>query len=154
VVAVGKAHQSKRRVIFFCACEYPGRCHRFKVAALLRKEARRRGLKLSTIEWPGGKPTVKRIDVQQSVVGRVLRNASRVSLSLPRRKIMDSYFSLPWFSRVLLCSSDKQIAIVAGPARPEWYLPILGPKVSKQADTVRNLASEATRLRRSFRRFE
>jgi hypothetical protein len=65
-----RAHQSKRRVIFFSACEYPGRCHRFEVAALLKKEAGRRGLMLTTIEWPGGEPIIKRIDVEKNVVQR------------------------------------------------------------------------------------
>jgi hypothetical protein len=147
-----RAAQSKRRVIFFCACEYPGRCHRFQVATLLKKEARRRGFNLNCVEWPGGEPTISRIDVQDNVINRVIKNGTRIPLPPAPKTNIDAYFSLPWFSRVLLCSPKKQIAVIAGPAKPDWYLPILGPRRSREADTVRSLAREAAQLRRSSQR--
>lgn len=126
-----RAHKSGRRVIVFCACEYsPKGCHRFAVAKLLKKEARKRGLKLSTVEWPGGTPTIRRIEVEKKVIDHVLRNATRVSLPLPLKDI-DRYFSLPWFSRILLTSPEKQIAVVAGPAKAE----LAKAKIAKTAGT-------------------
>jgi hypothetical protein len=58
---VQQAHAQKRRVLFFCACEYPGAvhspdCHRATVAGLLLKAAHREGVLLTVAEWPGGEP--------------------------------------------------------------------------------------------------
>lgn len=148
-----KANKSKRRVIFFCACEFPDNCHRSDVAKLVRQEARRRRLKLDIIEWPGGEPTTARVQVDDKVIEKVLGNGTRVPLAVSRQKVIDSYFGLPWASRVLLASKDKEIAVVAGPAKlaSKWYLPILGPKVSKETDTLAGLKSEAARLRQPYR---
>ena len=77
-----KAYRSKRRVIFFCACEYPRRCHRFEVARLLKEEARQRRLRLTTVEWPGGEPTVKRVQVQQNIIQRTIKNASQMPVAV------------------------------------------------------------------------
>ena len=56
-----QAHNQKRRVLIFCACEYPGTvhspsCHRATVAGLLLKAAHRKGVRLRVAEWPGGEP--------------------------------------------------------------------------------------------------
>lgn len=148
-----KANKSKRRVIFFCSCERPEGCHRSTVAGLVRREARRRGLKLSTIEWPGGEPKSTRLSVEDKVVKKVLNDGMRVSLTASRRKVIDLYFSLPWGSRVLLCSEEKEIAVIAGPAKlgSKWYLPIIGPRVSRETDSLTSLKDEAARLRWPYR---
>jgi hypothetical protein len=48
------------RVIFFCQCRYPRcdsrTCHRVEIALLLLRAARRRNVKLTIVEWPGGTP--------------------------------------------------------------------------------------------------
>jgi hypothetical protein len=56
-----EAHESRRRVLFFCACELIRvegriRCHRAHVANLLLATARRRGRGLTVVASPGGDP--------------------------------------------------------------------------------------------------
>jgi hypothetical protein len=59
--------------------------------------------------------------------------------------------SLPWCSRVKLCSNGDNLPIIAGPAKLEkdWFLPILGPKISRNSDTLKSLEGEAAQFRRS-----
>ena len=52
------AHEN-RRVLFFCACATPSKCHRSAVTQLLLKAAARRKLPVEVVEWPGGEPDLK-----------------------------------------------------------------------------------------------
>jgi hypothetical protein len=100
------ANRQKRRVLFFCACEYPRYCHRAKVANLVRKVATRRGIHLTTIEWPGGEPITAQLRVPESVLKEVLWGATRVPVPQLRGKQRRMLAALPWCSRVKLCSND------------------------------------------------
>jgi hypothetical protein len=53
-----------RRVIFFCACEHPARCHRYAVGRLLLAAARKRRVGAVVAEWPGGEPSDYEVDVR------------------------------------------------------------------------------------------
>ncbi|MCA9210235.1 MAG: ISAs1 family transposase, partial [Planctomycetales bacterium] len=49
----------KQRLLFFCSCQWPrydGKiaCHRTTVARLVLKAAKKRGINLKVVEWPGG----------------------------------------------------------------------------------------------------
>jgi hypothetical protein len=51
----------KQRLLFFCSCQWPrcdGKiaCHRTTVAGLVLKAARKRGVSVEIVEWPGGDP--------------------------------------------------------------------------------------------------
>jgi hypothetical protein len=59
--AILEAHEKRRRVIFFCACEFVREdgelaCHRGHVANLVLAAARQGGQALAVQEWPGGDP--------------------------------------------------------------------------------------------------
>jgi len=125
-----QANDQKRRVLFFCACEYPGtvhspNCHRAKVAGLLLKAAHRKGVQLTVAEWPGGEPRVAELCTSPQVVKQVLRGATRVPLPKKDRR---EFAALPWCSRLKLSSDESSVAVVSGPAKigREWFLPILG----------------------------
>lgn len=82
--AILKAHERRRRVIFFCACELvrvDGRCncHRDRVAGLLLAAARRRRRRLTVVEWPGGEP----FHVQYGIADKHIRNWD--TFVLPRK---------------------------------------------------------------------
>ena len=77
---IGSAARQRRRVIFFCACEHPVYCHRAVAAGLLVKAARREGLSLTVVEWPGGEPETVELTVADKVVRDVLRGGIRVPL--------------------------------------------------------------------------
>jgi hypothetical protein len=149
-------HKQKRRILFFCACEYPGTvhspgCHRATVAGLLLKAAaHQKDVRLTVAEWPGGEPRVAGLRTSPQVVKQVLRGATRVPLPKKDRR---EFAALPWCSRLKLSSDESSVAIVSGPAKigREWFLPILGPKISKETDTLASLQKTAARLRRSGR---
>ena len=62
------ARRDGRRIIFFCACEEPGRCHRQTVGELALRSARRRGVVATVTEWPGASaPT--RVTAEISIPG-------------------------------------------------------------------------------------
>jgi hypothetical protein len=127
-----QAHDQKRRVLFFCACEYPGihspNCHRATVAGLLLKAAHRKGVRLTVAEWPGGEPRTAKLRTSPHVVKKVLSGATRLPLAKLSQKDRLKFNALPWCSRVKLFSEESSLAIISGPPRidREWFLPILG----------------------------
>jgi hypothetical protein len=151
-----QAHNQKRRVLFFCACEYPGTvhspsCHRATVAGLLLKvAAHQKDVRLTVAEWPGGEPRVAELRTSPQVVKQVLRGATRVPLPKKDRR---EFAALPWCSRLKLSSDESSVVIVSGPAKigREWFLPILGPEISRETDTLASLQKTAAHLRRSGR---
>jgi hypothetical protein len=89
-----------RRVLFFCACEFPrwqGRlnCHRDEVAGLVLKAARRRAVSVNVAEWPGGEPTAADLDVRPGVMRAVLRGRATVPLG---SQLPPQFAGLPWGS--------------------------------------------------------
>lgn len=122
------------------------------VARLLVNSAARKGIPLSVVEWPGEEPRTVKLAVPESVVNTVLRGGNRVPLDGLSLKDLHGLAALPWGSRVGLCSDDRDIAIVSGPAQlgPHWYLPVLGPDRSKETDTIESLKKEAARKRKAL----
>ena len=152
-----QAHDQKRRVLFFCACEYPGtvhspNCHRATVAGLLLKAAaHQKDVRLTVAEWPGGEPRTAELRTSPQVVKQVLRGATRMPLPKLSQKDRLKFTALPWCSRLKLSSDESSVAIVSGPAKigREWFLPILGPEISRETDTLASLQKTASRLRQS-----
>jgi hypothetical protein len=153
-----KAHDEKRRVLFFCACEYPGtvhspNCHRATVGGLLLEAAHRKGVRLTVAEWPGGEPRTAELRTSPQAVKKVLRGATRVPLLELSLRDNPDLTSLPWCSRLKLSSGESSVAIVSGPAKKigrEWFLPILGPEIRKETVTLTTLQKMASHLRRSL----
>ena len=66
-LAVGRAERGQR-LLFFCSCPLPRQegktaCHRDTVAGLVLKAAKKTGVQVEVIEWPGGEPEHAEIDV-------------------------------------------------------------------------------------------
>jgi hypothetical protein len=146
------AEKARHRVIFFCACESPCRCHRAAVSRLLVKAARRKGIALTVVEWPGGKPEAIELAVSDKLVKDVLRGRTRVTLVGTSRDRIRKLTALAWCSLVRLRSERGDMAVISGPAQlsADWYLPVIGPKVSKPTDTLESLAQKAQQLRKSL----
>lgn len=100
----------------------------------------------------GEEPRTVKLAVSESVVNNVLRDGGRVPLDGLSLKDLHKLAALPWGSRVGLCSDDRDIAIVSGPAQlgTHWYLPVLNPDRSKETDTIESLKKEAARLRKAL----
>lgn len=146
------AHQKKRRVLFFCSCETPCDCHRSIVAKLLHKSATRKHTPIKVIEWPGGESETPKLSVSTKVIKSVLRGANRMSLDDVSARMRRKLAALPWCSRVDLRCGDVTFAIVSGPAHlaANWYLPVIGPDMSTETYSARELKSFAIQLRKSL----
>ena len=119
-----KYAEKNRRIIFFCACEFPRFCHRHVVANLLLKEAKRVGRRIRITEWPGGAPTRTSVRVPEAIYkgicGKIL-NVRLSSQTMPRDLV-----GLPWGSIVDVVSGEGSIPIISGPAKFQngWTLSI------------------------------
>ena len=113
-----------RRVIFFCACEFPRFCHRHVVANLLLKDAARMGRRIKVTEWPGGKPIRTSVHVTEAVYKGICGNMVNVRLS--SQTVPRNLAGLPWGSIVDVVSGEESLPIISGPAKFQsgWLLPI------------------------------
>lgn len=129
-----RAAQDRRRVIYFCGCAHQraGRtiaCHRWTVGSLLLKAASKRGLRLETVEWPGGEPLQVARNVSAAVVASYVmpeRNALNVPVGTPTNLV--ELGALPWASIVALTNCGDTHRIFSGPVRfirNEWQLPYI-----------------------------
>jgi hypothetical protein len=76
----------------------------------------------------------------------------RIPLDGISNKDLPKLASLPWGSRVTLCSDEASTAVISGPAKlgAHWYLPVIGPARIKATDTARKLKKTAERVRKQF----
>jgi len=129
-------HRERRRVIFFCACEFPGRenhggCHRVTVARLVLEAAARRNLEIQVVEWPGGEPlNGLKITVSPEAISRVNRGARSIHLTEPVS--LAQVAAIPWYSAAEIRAPGATGAgyrVLTGPAkcgrRSGWCLPRL-----------------------------
>jgi hypothetical protein len=128
--------QKKQRVIFFCACEFPGTeddlgCHRVRVASYLLEAARKRGVPAQVVEWPGGEPRLGSFGLQLSQKSYAKFSRGSSSVPLDDSVQFAQAAGLPWFSLVAVREkADEPVPVdllLSGPARYKkggWYLPI------------------------------
>ena len=116
--------RQNRRIIFFCACEFPRFCHRRVVAKLILKEAQRLGRRVEVVEWPGRVPLRKRLRLNRTVYDAVSRGL--VHVPLPGDRIPRDLVDLPWGSIMNVLARKQNFPIISGPAlfRDGWLLPI------------------------------
>ena len=128
-MAVREAKEN-RRIIFFCGCEFPKQegkitCHRWTVGTLLLKAARRQGIDIEVIEWPGGAPG--RIEVPLSRKNFASVERGRMTIPLGRRPALEEVAGLAWGSVATACCGSEQIHRIVGPAvyqKEQWHLPV------------------------------
>lgn len=121
-----------QRTIFFCSCGIPqAGCHRHWIAPELFKVAKKRGVSVTVIEWPGVESTPKErpvIRVDPKLMSSILSDKRKnvpLSEGLPPVELL----GLPWPELVDLEAKDGKARIVSGPAEFRagiWQLPILG----------------------------
>jgi hypothetical protein len=146
--------QAKRRVIYFCSCQWPCcggniKCHRATVTELVQQAARRTGRSVQCVEWPGGQPK----QVQLEVIPEVFRGIRKGGLTIPLGDQFDAeVLGLPWCSVVTLRSdgAGESAHRIVGPAmrsKKQWCLPVLwmSPAAEAKIDEYHN---QAAKLRR------
>jgi hypothetical protein len=121
----------KRRLLFFCSCQWPRcdgevACHRTTVAGLVLEAAKRRGVVVQVVEWPGGEPMQIDLDVTPQVFAAVRKG--RMTVPLGKQPNLAEVAGLPWCSIATLHSNGHKLHRVIGPAirQPDqWVLPVL-----------------------------
>jgi hypothetical protein len=133
------AADERKRVIFYCACEFPSldgalACHRRTIADLVLAHAKKIGRTVSVVEWPGHAPTETRIGVDKKIFSAIMRGRMSVPFANDQ---LPNFAGLPWASMLYVeCEEDDKTGMVAvGPARFSasnnrtgfWYLPLIEP---------------------------
>jgi len=142
-LAIERAKQ-KQRVIYYCACDLPCNCHRYTVAQLLIKAAKRKGVSLEVVEWPGGEPSTLEIQVPNREVPK--DHSSRLHLESARP--LATFAGLAVGSLVDVVSDGRERTVAVAPAMyaPKgWYLPILQ---NERGKVIAGTAREANRWRK------
>ena len=121
-----ECEKENRRVLFFCACEIPNQCHRCQVGQLLLKAAKRRGLNLEVVEWPGGEPQKLQESVSEDALKRMQKGAQMLPLSA--KPDLVKYAGLLWGSVVEVKGDSDRLWFMSGPAiykKDKWDLPVV-----------------------------
>jgi len=140
----------KQRLLYFCSCQWPRcnggiNCHRATVAELVLKAARKRGVQVELVEWPGGEPTQIDLDVTPQILAAVRKG--RMTVPLGKQPDLAQVAGLPWCSIATLQAKGQKLHRVVGPAISQttgWALqmfPVPG------AATLSEFEKEAEKLR-------
>lgn len=121
----------KQHILFFCSCQWPRcegeiNCHRTTVAGLVVKAARKRGVEIEVVEWPGGEPNQIDLNVTPKIFAAV--NKGRMTVPLGDCPDLAEVAGLPWGSIATLHSGGDRLHRVVGPAISQtsgWALPVL-----------------------------
>jgi hypothetical protein len=143
------AGRQGRRVIFYCACQWPMHgaelgCHRREVATLLLAAARRRSVPLEVVEWPGGRPAQRALSFEP--VKLLGRRSKSIRLSPDVR--LAEVAALPWASLARIGAGSEARHCLVGPPQWQgggWSLPIVSDGSSAEPAALRR---EAQRFRR------
>ena len=147
--------QRKQRLLFFCSCQWPCcdgaiNCHRATVTELVLQAAKKRGVQVEIVEWPGGEPRQIELDVTPQVFAALRKGRATVPLGCPPN--LAEVAGLPWCSIAMLRANGEKLHCVGGPAirQPgQWVLPVLSANFDSAA-SVSEHESEARKLRREF----
>ena len=125
------AARSRRRVIFFCACEVPRTdegttCHRVEAGRLVLRAAAHRQLPMTIVEWPGGDTGDIAIEVGRPLLRQIRRG--RTSVPLRGSSLEAAPAGLAHGTLVTATAGEEQVRFVSGPTRYStdgWFLPVL-----------------------------
>jgi len=120
----------EQRLIFFCACYYPGTlrepgCHRLLITELVLKEARRRKLAMGIGEWPGGEPRALAVELERKDYLKRESRAGSFKTSLGLAEMA----GLPWGSRVTAQYEGECYPVIGGPGQPSRGALVMAPLV-------------------------
>lgn len=145
------AHRQKRRVIFFCACEVPCECHRRRVAKLVLRVARQRGVMVNVAEWPGG-ATSSDVSIDLALPPKAYDGvtADIVWMALPRSLPLADAGMLSWGAVARVRARGRAALLVLGSVRPRdgrWHVETYFPQEESEHWTVNDALQHARRER-------
>jgi hypothetical protein len=145
----------KQRLLFFCSCQWPRcdgeiACHRTTVAGLVLAAAKKRGVPVEVVEWPGGEPRKIDLDLTAQVFAAVRKG--RMTVPLGDKPDLAEVAGLPWCSVATLRSNGEKFHRIVGPAirqKDQWALPVLFHFLDPTA-SLDLYREEAPKIRRSW----
>jgi hypothetical protein len=145
----------KQRLLFFCSCQWPRcdgeiACHRTTVAELVLKAAKKRGVPVEIVEWPGGEPKQIELNVTPQVFAAVRKG--RMTVPLGSGPNLAEVAGLPWCSIATLQTKGEKLHRVVGPAISQttgWALPVF-PYFPDPATGLSECKKEAEKLRKGW----
>ena len=137
-----KLSKDKQRLLFFCSCEFnkfdgKTNCHRCTVAGLLIKNAKKQGVSIQVVEWPGGKAKNIELEVKPKLFGSI--NKGIMNISLPKDCNLSEMAGLPWGTVATFRCNDQQLHRIVGPAirqKGKWALPVKKAIEDREASIV------------------
>jgi hypothetical protein len=143
-----------QRLLFFCSCPLPRQegktaCHRDTVAGIVLKAAKKAGVQVEVIEWPGGEPDRAEIDVPPTTFKALGRGRVTIPLDKPDSSRLRC---LSWGSIVTVRAGEQEMRVVTGPASwqdGQWLLPVFWYFFDPDTD-LSKIEKAATKLRRSW----
>ena len=141
-----------RRLIYFCGCPWPSwngeiACHRAVVSKLLLETARKEGVKIQVIEWPGGEPKHVNLDLDSALFSAISKG--RRTIPLLDHQATPEMLGLPNCSIATLNCVAQSFHRIVGPAirhKNQWYLPII-QTCSKQNGSISAYKTRAAKMR-------
>ncbi|CAN5197791.1 hypothetical protein BH09MYX1_BH09MYX1_51630 [soil metagenome] len=124
----------RRRVIYFCSCEWPTGCHRRDVAQLVVRAAKARDLRTTVVEWPGGEPGRMTIEVTTSALKKLRQGAK--TLPSPAGLSLGAACSVAWGTTATVHAGTDGSMFRIGPARfakSGAYLPVIDGPVDDES---------------------
>ena len=126
-----KASKTKRRVIFFCSCCWPkteGKisCHRTTVANLVLAAAKRHGVSVQVVEWPGDKARRLKFELRPALFQSVSKGLRYIPLG--KEAVTDYLQGPPWGSIATFHCGSEKIHRIVGPLmwrKKGWQLQVL-----------------------------
>lgn len=125
-----EAAEDKRRLIFFCSCQYPKldgaiACHRTVVATLALAAARKQDLRVEIVEWPGGEPG----HIHAKLAPELFRSVSKGRKFIPLNDLSPhrDLGGPPWGTIATFSCGDEEVHRIVGPAiwqKDEWCLQV------------------------------
>ena len=142
--------QNRRRVIYYCGCPIPHKCHRSLITKGLDHLAKKRKLNASVVEWPG--TALPESPLCWKVSKKVLSTVEqgRKSFELPNDVTLTEAASVAWYTPVILTADDEHLPVLIGPAfvqKERWVVQVL--ESFGRDETARQLRREAMRHRKS-----
>lgn len=147
--------ENRRRLIFFCACEFRLRagepsCHRSLVTTELVRRAEQRRQPINVVEWPGTMlgATPLEWEVPASTLKAVA--GGRKSFAAEHVGLADAA-GLAWATPVRLRGGSATVSVLVAPARfqgKHWVVPIITTYAESPSDQEMVIAAQ--RFRRDF----
>ena len=133
-----------RRVVFFCACPTPSQCHRSEVTRLVLEAATRRKVAIEIVEWPGGVPDHKGIEVELSWSEFEKVRKGGKSIPLNEALPLADAEAIPYYTLAAVRPQGEKEApswrLVTGPAmykKSGWCLPVFGHFDGEPPEAIR-----------------